>query len=105
MPLEQLNFDGLYSAYFAISIMRAGRKIQSWRSFWAFYQFIGKRIQKKYVQKAFKNYDAKKAGGRYILALLVKWRYPLILSFYVFCTTQFEKRWEAKRWKKFNQMT
>lgn len=103
MPNVALNFHGLFSAYYSISLMRAGRKVNSWVSFCDFYKFNKKRIRKTYVQKAIRNYNVEQAGGRQILASLVKRRYSMSLTLYVVLMVQIEKFWEVTRWKKLSQ--
>ncbi len=103
IPNLTLNFHGLFSAYYAISLMRAGRKVNSWASFWDFYKFIKKRTQKTYVQRAIRSYNVRQAGGRQILASLVKMRYSMSLTLYIILMVQIERFREVTRWKKLSR--
>ncbi len=98
--IQALNFDHLRAAYFSISFMRAGRKVDSFVSFLSLYRFLRKRVRKILTIGYFEDYDVSEAGGRKILSWLVKRNYAFGLAIYISTVGAFEKYREGRKWAK-----
>jgi glycosyltransferase involved in cell wall biosynthesis len=98
MPDLTINYAGLYSAYFSISLIRAGRMVNSISSFFVFLRFTKRRLRSGYTQRAFACYNHREAGGRPVSCFLIKHKAALALCIYVLFVKFLEERKETSLW-------
>lgn len=97
-PDLPLNYAGLYSAYFSISLTRAARMVRSVSSFHRFLKFVRSRLCRGYTQRAFGCYDHRQARGRWLLTLLIRRNAPFSLCLYLVGTSVLEQIKERRKW-------